>query len=107
MGFGAAVRVHPPELAGDVPAFALSRYAGPVRAALLAYKERGRRSLAEPLGERLALALLALPGPLGPFTNHQQPSRSVNGPSGPGSASSARASRSPSGSASDRLPRSL
>ena len=69
MGLGAAVRVHPPELAGGVPAFALSRYAGPVRAALLAYKERGRRSLAEPLGERLALALLALPGPLGPFTD--------------------------------------
>jgi predicted amidophosphoribosyltransferase len=69
VGLGAAVRVHPPELAGGVPAFALSRYAGPVRAALLAYKERGRRSLAEPLGERLALALLALPGPLGPFTD--------------------------------------
>jgi len=66
---GVAMRVYPPELAGGVPAFALSRYAGPVRAALLSYKERGRRSLAEPLGERLALALLALPGPLGPLTD--------------------------------------
>jgi len=63
------MRVYPPELAGGVPAFALARYAGPVRAALLAYKERGRRSLAEPLGQRLALALLALPGRLGSLTD--------------------------------------
>ena len=69
MRFGAVMRVYPPELTSAAPAFALSRYAGPVRAALLAYKERGRRSLAEPLGERLALALLTLPGQLGPITD--------------------------------------
>ncbi len=68
---GAPVRVHPPVLTAGAPAFALSRYAGPVRAALLNYKERGRRSLAQPLGEQLARALLALPGSLAPLTDRE------------------------------------
>jgi predicted amidophosphoribosyltransferase len=41
-------------LDGLPPVYALARYAGPVRAAVLAYKERGRHDLAEPLGAALA-----------------------------------------------------
>jgi predicted amidophosphoribosyltransferase len=47
---------------------ALAAYAGALREAILAYKERGRHTLAGPLGDRLAdvvaAALGAVPGPV-------------------------------------------
>jgi predicted amidophosphoribosyltransferase len=48
------------DLAG-VPVVAAGEYAGAVRVALLAYKERGRRDLAGPLGGLLAGTLCAAP----------------------------------------------
>lgn len=42
---------------GLPPVYALSHYAGPVRTALLAYKERGHRELAEPFGAAIAAGL--------------------------------------------------
>lgn len=57
---GAPVRVYPPCCAAGPPVYALGAYRGPLRLALLAYKERGRRDLATPLGGALAAALLAL-----------------------------------------------
>ncbi|MGQ0778344.1 MAG: ComF family protein [Pseudonocardiales bacterium] len=57
---GAPVRVHPPCCEAGPPVYALGAYRGPLRVALLAYKERGRRDLAGPLGDALAAALLAL-----------------------------------------------
>lgn len=43
----------------EVPVLAAARYDGAVRAALLAYKERGRRDLARPLAHVLAPAVAA------------------------------------------------
>ena len=45
---------------GDLAVRAAACYEGPIRSALIAYKERGRRDLARPLGDLLAGAL---PGP--------------------------------------------
>ncbi|OLT15744.1 hypothetical protein BJF78_15995 [Pseudonocardia sp. CNS-139] len=50
--------------AGRPPVLAVGRYHGPLRTALLRYKERGRRDLARPLAALLGMALdeIALPG---------------------------------------------
>lgn len=48
-----------------VPVVAARNYDGALRQALLAYKERGRRDLAEPLGALLADAVAALSPPQG------------------------------------------
>ncbi|MGB9050625.1 MAG: ComF family protein, partial [Pseudonocardiaceae bacterium] len=60
---GRPVRVYPPCCGTGAPVYALGAYRGRLRTALLAYKERGRRDLAGPLGTALASALLALPIP--------------------------------------------
>jgi predicted amidophosphoribosyltransferase len=57
---GPPVRVYPPWCDAGPPVYALSAYQGRLRAALLAYKERGRRDLAIPLGAALAHSLLHL-----------------------------------------------
>jgi predicted amidophosphoribosyltransferase len=49
--------VYPPRCPASLPVYALGIYHGRLRTALLAYKERGRRDLAGPLGAALAAAL--------------------------------------------------
>jgi predicted amidophosphoribosyltransferase len=51
-----------PAPAGLPPCVAAGEYAGPLREAVLAYKERGRASLATPLGALLAEAVAAAAG---------------------------------------------
>jgi len=59
-------RVRPePEPPGLPRCVALAAYAGTLRGALLAYKEKGRHGLAGPLGERLADVVAAAAGPPG------------------------------------------
>ena len=58
---GSPVRVYPPCCETGPPVYALGTYRGRLRAALLAYKEQGRRDLAGPFGDALARGLLRLP----------------------------------------------
>jgi len=51
---------------GLPPCVALGPYAGPLREALLAYKEHGRHGLARPLGALLAEVVAAAVGPVRP-----------------------------------------
>lgn len=57
-------RIRPPEQLTEAaelpPAWALARYAGPVRAAILAGKEKGRRDLPARLGRSLGAAVIQL-----------------------------------------------
>jgi predicted amidophosphoribosyltransferase len=52
-----------PHLPGGPDVLAVGRYTGPLRSALLRYKERGRRDLAAPLAALLAAALDDAVGP--------------------------------------------
>ncbi|MGH3439774.1 MAG: ComF family protein, partial [Sciscionella sp.] len=54
--------VHRSALRNGPPTYALADYADAARAVVLAYKERGRRDLARPLGLSLAAVLPTLPG---------------------------------------------
>ena len=68
-------RRHPP---GFPPTVAAGAYAGPVRPAVVAFKEHGRAELAAPLGTALALAVAVvvagLPPPSGPVVLVPMPS---------------------------------
>ncbi|MCX0271420.1 ComF family protein [Nocardia zapadnayensis] len=71
---GPPIRVYPRADPG-VPCWALSRYRGPARQAVLAAKERNRRDLAEPLGLALAAGLAELRAPDRPLILVPSPSR--------------------------------
>src|SRR5690348_8842370 len=57
---GVPSQVYPACCPTGPPVYALGNYHGRLRAAILAYKERGRRDLANPLGAALAAALLQI-----------------------------------------------
>lgn len=55
-----------PSVVGGLTVLAAADYQGGLRAALIAYKERGRTQLARPLGELLAASVLAATEQAGP-----------------------------------------
>jgi predicted amidophosphoribosyltransferase len=57
----ARVRLPCPAPSGLPPPWAVAAYAGPVREAIVAHKERGLAGLTRPLGAALARAVLAVP----------------------------------------------
>jgi predicted amidophosphoribosyltransferase len=63
--------------------YALGRYAGPVRAGLLAYKERGHRELAEPFGAAIAAGLRSVADRLAERRGDRIANRSADRPYGP------------------------
>ena len=68
-------RPDPPPV-GLPPAWAVATYAGPVRAAVVAHKEEGRRALCHPLAEALARSVgAAAAGASGPVLLVPAPSR--------------------------------
>jgi predicted amidophosphoribosyltransferase len=72
---GQAARVYPPSCEAGPPVYALGTYQGRLRSALLAYKERGRRDLAAPLGAALSRALLDMDSRPGGISLVPVPSR--------------------------------
>ncbi|WP_040837512.1 ComF family protein [Nocardia brevicatena] len=73
---GPPLRVRP-RIDPGVPCWALSRYGGPARQAVLSAKERGRRDLADPLGAALANGLARLCALDRPLVLIPAPSRSA------------------------------
>ncbi|WP_040791772.1 ComF family protein [Nocardia paucivorans] len=66
-----------PRIDPGVPCWALGRYRGPARQAVLSAKERGRRDLADPLGAALANGLARLCVPDRPLVLIPAPTRSA------------------------------
>jgi predicted amidophosphoribosyltransferase len=86
-----AASVGPPRVVARAPALpvlAAGRYRGPLRTALLAYKERGRRDLAPVLAGLLAGLLDAVPAGMsaGPWPGRTEPIWLVPAPSRPAAA---------------------
>ncbi len=63
--FGGLRRVERPLFETGPPVFALGRYGGAARRAVVAYKESGRRDMAEPFGRSLATGLRGVAAELG------------------------------------------
>jgi predicted amidophosphoribosyltransferase len=77
-----AAALHParsPRLPGGPPVAAVGPYTGPLRTALLRYKERGRRDLAGPLARELAALLPAGPLHLVPAPSRPSAARARGG----------------------------
>lgn len=70
---------HRVDLPGLPPTLAAGRYAGPLRTALLRYKERGRRDLAAPLAALLAAGLSGAPADLVPAPSRAAAARARGG----------------------------
>ena len=82
-------------LPGGPAVLTAGRYTGPLRTALLRYKERGRRDLAAPLARHLLPVLDAVP-PTGPAPRGSCPRRLAGRPRGPAAATTWPGSPAPS-----------